>query len=227
MTDQAKIWQHFQNTDHDSFAPAYPRLNFLLTRIAKHSRDTPAVLNIGVGGGYFELEAKKLGWQIHAADPDEQAITRLVTQGIDARVGTLGHLPFADASMDFVVASEVIEHLPDSDLPAALIEIHRVMKPGALFIGTVPHAEVLADNQTVCPHCGEVFHRWGHHQSFTLGRIREFLGARFTVQTVSRRAFITLWRSPFGFVKGIARQLLAKLGEPMAYANIWWVARKH
>lgn len=227
MTDQAKIWQHFQNTGHDSFAPAYPRLNFLLARVAKHSRGTPAVLNIGVGGGYFELEAQKRGWQIHAADPDAQAIARLAAQGIDARVATLGQLPFADASMDFVVVSEVVEHLSDADLPTALAEIHRVMKPGALFIGTVPHAEVLADSQTVCPHCGEVFHRWGHHQSFTLERMQEFLSTRFTVQTVSRRAFIHLWKSPFGFIKGSIRQLLAKFGEPMAYANIWWVVRKH
>jgi SAM-dependent methyltransferase len=227
MNSQKLIWQHFQNTDHDSFAAAYPRLNFLLNRISQHhSAGAPAVLNIGVGGGYFEQQAKGRGWRISAVDPDEQAIARLFEKGIDAHVGTLRALPIPDQSMDFVVVSEVLEHLPAEELPTALSEIHRVLKPGGHFLGTVPHAEVLSDQQTVCPHCGALFHRWGHSQSFTIAQMRAVLSERFKVQRVARSAFVSLRRGPFGFVKGLLRKALAKMGEPIAQGNIWWIARK-
>lgn len=51
-------------------------------------------------------------------------------------VGDAGRLPFADASFDRVICSEVLEHLPDVD--AALAEIDRVLKPGGRFALSVP-----------------------------------------------------------------------------------------
>ena len=41
-------------------------------------------------------------------------------------------LPFADASFDIVWCTDVLEHL--SDLPAAIAQIVRVLKPGGLFL---------------------------------------------------------------------------------------------
>lgn len=45
-------------------------------------------------------------------------------------------LPFADDSVDCVIASEVLEHLGDDD--KALAEIHRVLKPGGELVVSVP-----------------------------------------------------------------------------------------
>ncbi len=45
-------------------------------------------------------------------------------------------LPFSDNSFDSCLCSEVLEHTFDPD--KALSEIHRVLKPGALFLVTVP-----------------------------------------------------------------------------------------
>lgn len=52
--------------------------------------------------------------------------------------GDAYRLPFADATFDAVICSEVLEHLPDVD--AALAEIDRVLKPGGRFSPTVPRA---------------------------------------------------------------------------------------
>ncbi|MEM1144795.1 MAG: methyltransferase domain-containing protein [Pseudomonadota bacterium] len=45
-------------------------------------------------------------------------------------------LTFADNSQDFVIVNEVFEHLPNID--AALQDLHRVMKPGAVLLSTFP-----------------------------------------------------------------------------------------
>ncbi|MES3027926.1 MAG: class I SAM-dependent methyltransferase [Pseudomonadota bacterium] len=46
--------------------------------------------------------------------------------------------PFADGAFDAVICSEVLEHL--EDYHAALAEIARVLKPGGVFVATVPRA---------------------------------------------------------------------------------------
>lgn len=47
-------------------------------------------------------------------------------------------LPFADAVFDAVVLGEVLEHVP---APAFVLgEVRRVLRPGGLFVGSVPNA---------------------------------------------------------------------------------------
>ncbi|MCU1619903.1 MAG: putative methyltransferase, partial [Modestobacter sp.] len=50
--------------------------------------------------------------------------------------GDLRALPVPDASVDRVIASEVLEHIPDDR--AAIAEIARVLKPGGRVAVTVP-----------------------------------------------------------------------------------------
>jgi SAM-dependent methyltransferase len=227
--DQQKIWAHFQNAAPESFAAARPRLEFLLRQIARRTSgiEKPVVLNIGIGEGYFERQASRRGWQVESVDPDEQAVARLVAEGISARVGLIEQLPLADASVDFVVASEVLEHLTQPQRAAGLAEMARVLRPGGWLLGTVPHGENLAEQQAVCPRCGEIFHRWGHQASFTRADVRTMLQPHFAVEAIGRTALVDLWgRGLRGFIKGALRIALARLGEPIAVPTIWWIARR-
>ena len=56
--------------------------------------------------------------------------------------GDITHLPIDDHTLDLIIANHVLEHV--RDLPRALQEIKRVLKPGALFIAQVPWAQRLA-----------------------------------------------------------------------------------
>ncbi len=53
-------------------------------------------------------------------------------------------LPFEDATFDGVILSEVIEHVGDENKQFVIDEVHRVLKPGGLFIFTAPYAGLLA-----------------------------------------------------------------------------------
>jgi SAM-dependent methyltransferase len=226
--EQDRIWAHFQNADPEGFAAARPRLDYLVRAVGRRVPAVrPVVLNIGVGDGYFERTALSRGWEVHALDPDAVAISRVAAAGAVGHVGYLEHLPLAQASLDAVVASEVLEHLRDDQLATGLREIARVLKPNGWFVGTVPYNENLKSAAVVCPCCGALFHRWGHHQSFTLERLRETLSPLFHVQRLGRTAFSQYrGRGVGGKVQSLARTILARAGHMIAVPSIYWVAQR-
>jgi len=228
LPSQTRIWRHFQNAAPESFAAARPRLDWLLREIARRTTsDSPEVLNIGIGDGYFEHQALARGWSIQSLDPDADAVARLALAGINAQAGLIEQLPHKSESLDFVVASEVLEHLSDDQRMQGLAEIARVLRTGGWFLGTVPYREILADQQTVCPCCGAVFHRWGHQKSFDFAIIGDELAPWFDVVMLGRTAFVP-WRGRGfrGAVKSLVRLVLAKLGEQVAFPTLYWIARK-
>jgi ubiquinone/menaquinone biosynthesis C-methylase UbiE len=89
-------------------------------------------------------------------------------------VGDAGRLPFADASFDAVICSEVLEHLPD--VPLALSEIDRVLKPGGKFALSVPRYWP----EKICWALSEEYHNTpgGHVRIFKDQALRQTVEAR-------------------------------------------------
>ncbi len=108
------------------------------------------VLDLGAGFGRHAFETARRGASVVAADlaVDEVSQTKdtfaamyldgELPQGVAAAVtladGT--RMPFADASFDRIITSEVLEHVPD-DL-GVMSELFRVLKPGGRLAATVP-----------------------------------------------------------------------------------------
>jgi SAM-dependent methyltransferase len=187
-----------------------------------------AVLNIGIGNGWLERQCAGFGWTVYALDPDAMAARALSAKGITAVTGTIDRLPFADGRFDAVFCSEVLEHLSDEQLTQAMHEITRVLKDDGLLIGTVPHREDLRENQVICPHCGELFHRWGHQQAFDKAAVRQALeSAGLAIRRLSVRAFRDYAKATaVDVAKFLIRWPLARAGSTLIYANIFFVARK-
>jgi SAM-dependent methyltransferase len=230
--DQRRMWAFHQNENVDSFCGAAPRLQALAKAVCRLARrqelTSPAVLNIGVGNGYFEELILRGGAQAYSVDPDERALARLAEKGAKCYVATIENLPIKANSLDFVVVSEVLEHLDDAQRARGLTEIRRVLKSGAYLLGTVPYREDMQQSMTVCPHCGEIFHRWGHKRQFDIADITKELTLHFRIERVTRTAFVSFSRgSSLALVKSLVRFVLAKAGEAIAVPSIYFVARKN
>jgi SAM-dependent methyltransferase len=88
-----------------------------------------------VGGGEGELAERirdELGVEVIGIDQSERMVEIQRSKAIDARVGDVQQLPFADAEFDVVVAAWMLYHLPDLD--RGLSEIARVLKPGGRLV---------------------------------------------------------------------------------------------
>lgn len=188
--EQTKIWDYFQNEDEVGDVAFNARVRYEL--LAQQIAPSMHALNIGVGRGGLEAILVNKGVLVSSLDPSESAIDRLSKQyplRNRAKVGFSQAMPFPDCQFDVVVMSEVLEHLADDVLNATLGEVRRVLKQGGHFIGTVPADENLLALRVMCPHCGELFHRWGHLQSFDEGRLSAMLAQQFDSVKVSRHFF--------------------------------------
>jgi SAM-dependent methyltransferase len=220
------MWSYIQNERGEAFLGAENRIKALL-RVVRRECHGRRLLNIGAGNGFLELEARRRGFNVVSVDPDEKTCMRLVSAGIDARVGLIEKIPADACTFDSVVATEVLEHLSPVSLRAGLHEIDRVLKPHGRFVGTVPYREKLEENLVVCPDCQKVFHRWGHQQSFTVETLTGVLAGYFEVEACRPVIYppwnILNWKGKTEAWLGV---LLSPFGIYGARANILFVCRK-
>ena len=101
------------------------------------------ILDIGTSTGTNLRMLRDLGFsRFEGLDHSEEAARWCADKGYGkVTVGDICRLPFPDDEFDFVLATDVIEHV-DDDL-TALREIRRVLKPGGHVLITVPAFQVL------------------------------------------------------------------------------------
>lgn len=133
-------------------------LYFDLLRQELRASSAPArdVLDVGCGMGGM-LEGLR---HLDGASGREPAGLEIEVQGIQVchergfhrvYLGDGYHLPHADASLDLVTAFDTIEHIEDDR--RALREFARALRPGGLFLATVPAYQFLyANNDRVAHH---------------------------------------------------------------------------
>ena len=108
------------------------------------------VLDLGCGAGRHAFEAYRRGARVVAADLDLKELPPV--SGMLAAMRAEGEaappaaatalsadatrLPFGTESFDAIIASEILEHIPDD--VAAMAEIARVLRPGGTVAVTVP-----------------------------------------------------------------------------------------
>ena len=147
------------------------------------------VLDLGCGFGRHAFESMRRGAHVVACDfslaelkdvrgmfaaiREDEAATLPEGAGGSATNGDATRLPFADASFDRIIASEVLEYIPDDT--AAFRELARVLKPGGTLAVTVP--AWLAER--VCWALSDEFHapfvEGGHVRIYTEAGIRRQL----------------------------------------------------
>ncbi|WP_052423376.1 class I SAM-dependent methyltransferase [Nonomuraea candida] len=99
----------------------------LLARVRDGS--APRLLDVGCGTGVVTAAALALGAEVTAVDADP-AMVELVARRhpyATIRRAALPELPFEDERFDAIAGNFVINHVPDA--PAALRELHRVLRP--------------------------------------------------------------------------------------------------
>ncbi len=119
--------------------------------IREHLAPGMRVLDLGCGrGGVLEQLGAAVAFPL-GVDPDAHSLAEHRLPDLPRAVASAGAIPFPAASIDLVLSSWVLEHLPD---PARTFrEVARVLRPGGAFIFLAPGACSLAAtlNRTLKP----------------------------------------------------------------------------
>lgn len=136
---------------HDQFDPqaqAYltsavhasgPDLRAARERVRRCLAPTASVLDVGTGAGHLSFMLAPLAARVVALDPSpgmlgtvrQSAAARGLAQ-IETCEGSADALPFADASFDLVCTRYSAHHW--LDVPAAMAELRRVVRPGGFVL---------------------------------------------------------------------------------------------
>jgi ubiquinone/menaquinone biosynthesis C-methylase UbiE len=142
MQQQAVVAQQFGNTASaylTSTVHAQGADLAALRELAASMPRAPIVLDLGCGAGHASFAVAPVAESVTAFDLSAQML-EVVTgaarerglANLATRQGDVGRLPFADASFCMVVTRFSAHHW--FDVPAALREVKRVLKPRGLFV---------------------------------------------------------------------------------------------
>ena len=154
--------------EHAALSPA--EVERAAVTLAAIPRDSRRILDVGCGDGRISKEVSKdLGRYVVGLDLSTVALAGL---SLPKCCGSAAELPFADSSFDLIMATEIVEHVPEALYGRMLSELARVSAKYILI--TVPNEENLEENTALCGACGEHFHIWGHMRTYTsenMGRL--------------------------------------------------------
>jgi SAM-dependent methyltransferase len=175
-----------------------------------------SVIDVGCGAGRHAFEAYRRGADVVAFDHDatelagvQTVLTAMADKGeapssarAETVVGDACALPYADETFDCVIASEILEHIPDDG--AAIDELIRVLKVGGTMAVTVPRWLP----ERVCWWLSDEYHsnEGGHVRIYRASELRRRFAHYGLIATHSHHAHGL--HSPFWWLKcavGVSR----------------------
>jgi SAM-dependent methyltransferase len=124
--------RHAEERDHSRIADwkARERGRFL-EKLREYKART--LLEVGAGPGRDGLFFMEHGFDVVCTDQSPEMVRLCREKGLQAEERSFEDLGFPDGSFDAVYALNCLLHVPKADLPDALREIGRVLKPDGLF----------------------------------------------------------------------------------------------
>jgi SAM-dependent methyltransferase len=128
--------------------------DFLAGLCQRYAPSDARILDFGCGVGHLIAAAISRGFDAYGCDRYDGIWSDWCEQTVAhkdkiRRIPECGTIPFDDREFEIVVANQVFEHIDCFRRPLA--EIHRVLKPGGIFINCFPTSEVLWEGHVKAP----------------------------------------------------------------------------
>ncbi len=199
----------------------------VLDQIRRYVQFTGTVVDLGAGPGYIVDLLVGRGVKTLAVDtsPDSLAILERRMEGLGnflgTRVSTAEKVPIDHNAADGVILIETIEHLDESVLHSILNETYRIIKPGGWLAITTPNDENLAELETICPHCGCIYHSYQHVRSWHSESLKQYMIRMGFEEVVCRPTLFSFFPPLFRPFHRLAYRILG-----MKLPHLLYIGRK-
>jgi len=143
-------------------------------QIIKRTKGTGRILDVGCATGILLSGMQKRGWECYGVEPNQKAAEYARERfGLDVYEDYLENTAFPNDWFDVVTFMDVLEHIYDP--VRTLNEVHRILKPEGVCIGTLPNANAWEKS-----FFGPYWIGWDvprHYHIFTPVTIRQLLEA--------------------------------------------------
>jgi SAM-dependent methyltransferase len=95
------------------------------------SEGRATVFEVGTGPGRDAIPFLEDGFAVSGIDLSEESVRHCVDAGIDCRQASLFDIPFEDGMFPAAWTMSTLLHVPDTRIDDALLEVMRVLEPGA------------------------------------------------------------------------------------------------
>ncbi len=168
-----KYVDHYQKdgVEHDYFQERGAGTEHGDRRVREHiisniTKKAGVVLDVGCGSAWVAKNLCPKNYEVVSMDISldntTKALQKYPFENHSAVIADVFSLPFNTNVFDYIIASEIIEHVVD---PAAFVKnLIRVLKPGGKLIVTTPYKEKI--KYTLCVHCNKPTPIHAHLHSF-------------------------------------------------------------
>lgn len=139
--DEYRKWKSWNNSSFGNLT----RFDIIyfdseLAKAKRNFRTDSSVLEIGFGNGSFLTYAKQKQWQVVGTEANDELVAVAREAGFSVRQAA-DMSAFDHDSFDLVVAFDVLEHIPQEELPAFLTTISQILKKGGMFVARFPNGD--------------------------------------------------------------------------------------
>lgn len=132
----------YKNGYHGNYNLCHTQKLFNL--VSKIFDKNDKILDIGCSHGTGVKLLNESGFDSYGVDISSVAIEICNKRNIkNCKVSSASHLDFEDSYFDGIVSSDTLEHLDPEEIPLAISECNRVLKPGGIAILNIAFAPEL------------------------------------------------------------------------------------
>lgn len=164
----------------------------ILTQVPPNAQ---LILDVGCGNGWVAQHFSTKDVHLISMDISKNNPTRVMQQfpghNHSGLVADVFHLPIKKNSIDCIIASEIIEHVPDPKL--FIQKLLEVLKPGGQLIISTPYKEKI--EYYLCVHCNKMTPKNAHLHSFDEAHIKSIVPKKnihLLIQTMNNMILIKL-----------------------------------
>jgi ubiquinone/menaquinone biosynthesis C-methylase UbiE len=160
----AELFDYFENNKYDN--DYNNRLHSFIINFVKNNNNY--ILDVGSGGGWTACKLKHKG-NLFLTDLSHKNLC-LIKKGknIESVVADAMALPYKTNSFDYIVISEVLEHINEPD--KVIETLIALLKKGGKIIITTPYNEKI--KYSLCIHCNQITPVNAHLHSFNIENMK-------------------------------------------------------